>query len=158
VENRSAQVVERLRSYRGRIALTASAQFAMPDGRRVSHWEKIGDGRRVNPAVRRVMGEILDYHNGHAKWRESKPRVAQIAGLAGTWFASAQVVTVITPEQNVGPWSVPGQHGIVLADVQMLDEPEPATGAQGVFGFGRCERCARPVAHGGRHKCPGGMR
>lgn len=58
----------------------------------------------------------------------------------------AELVGVVRNDPGrCGYWQVPGQWSLVLSRVWEV-EPVPCTGGRGVFHFGRCVRCNRPIA------------
>jgi hypothetical protein len=153
VENRTGAVARAIKQYRGRVALTASAEHRHTlDGHRESIWQGRGSNRRIRDSVARDVLATLSACEALGEWDKT---LDDVVGLAGTWFATATIADVLEPGRNNGPWSMPDQYGIVLADITVHDHFESATGAQGFFAFARCRLCSRPCAVGSRHGCGG---
>jgi hypothetical protein len=107
IENRSWTT-----PYRGLIAIHAGAGV----GARWE-WEDAVD------AVADLSGLPMSTVESQAKTRSAVVAVARLAGVCSGSFYSDFV------ECDCGPWAVPGQRHLALADVRPLAEPVPAKGA-----------------------------
>lgn len=149
IENRDARVAAQVGDYRGRVALTASVGHLI--------------GRKRRPLVlsngtmpAEVQEDIEDTLRGIVgqRWRkEPPPTWRDLVAMAGTWFATARVEGIMKPKRHPKGWHRAGAYGLVLRDVEVLDEFEPCTGGLGFFRFSKCPTCDRPVAKGSRHRC-----
>lgn len=133
IENRAPSVANRLKSWRGLIALTASKQPESND------WG----------LVKLDLEEAKESVKAANRWRWEGPqpyslnmmrdRGAHVVGIAELLDVAAN------GDAPTDPWAVPGQVGLVLGHVAEV-EPVPCTGGRGVFRFGACAKCGRPIA------------
>lgn len=146
VENRSYSVASAIGSYRGRVALTASASHTVL-GRSLSFFVNGAPNKQVLADIHCTLGQNDSY-----KFKQPRS-YRDIFEMAGKWFATARIDAILKPPRFTQGWHVAGQYGIVLRDIEVLAEFEPATGFPGFFGIARCAGCDRPVAKGARHRC-----
>lgn len=128
VENRAPGTAARLRGWRGTLLLTASKACDLS-------------------LIRVTFQEALDRS---AKWPSKKRRpwtgpdpmtLRYFQAAAGHAVGVVDLIdTRRNPQEPDGPWSVPGQDGLIIANPRPI-KPVPWSGGRGVWHPGRCVGC-----------------
>lgn len=124
VENRGFGVMRQIRRYRGPVLLSQSA------------WKREHD----------VDSEAMWYSLIDDGLVPKSPVPNEVRSWAGKAFAVANLVDLIGPSTSKKRrWHVPGQYGLVLQDVQLI-EPVACSGGQGFWRTTWCNVCGRIAA------------
>lgn len=132
LENRGYGVARQIGEWRGLIAVSQSKT-----------WDDID--------CMAALDSIGQWHHGakiDGQWREFRPWAGKIAIVA-------EIMDILPPGRCAGhPWHVPGQHGLSLGRVWLVD-PVPCTGGVRCWGVEWCPFCAHVYAVSARkpHKC-----